>query len=334
MIKIKKFYLLTIGLLFLYSLFFFIVKNFFDVSVYYHPDSLHYILDSAVISHDVFNGFASINGKIYYLYVNLLNSELYLVIFLNIFYYSLNGFIFFNSLLSGLQKIKSFSEIIIIFILLYVCDLYMLHISSTPLKESLTYLLVSIISILIYNRRFYISAFFIIILFEIRYVSILYILPFITKKIFYFLLFIIFLFSYIYYEDILRKLHEFATVNTHSRSYDLIDNYSQEGYRGLIKRFIIWPFILYTGLYLYISFSIEFLFIFPGIFLKVIFILYRKSYLNFLSLYFLTGIIAAMAPGFTSFVRYSYPLIISSLLYCCLGVQEIKKNYYCCRTIY
>jgi hypothetical protein len=142
MFKLNRFTFLIFFFLFLYSLSFWVVKEFFGVGIYYHPDSLHYIRDSAVISTDLFTGDTSFNGKLFYLYTYFLDSNVYLIIILNIIYYSFTGLLFYNALNLSCYRNNSKSITLRLFILVYVCDLYMLHISSTPLKESISYLLV------------------------------------------------------------------------------------------------------------------------------------------------------------------------------------------------
>lgn len=325
---IKKKYIFTTFSSVFISLLFLIIKNIFGINFDYHPDSVHYLNDSNFLSSQIYQDPSSLIGKLYYVYVDLLKSNLFAIIALNILYFS----IIYNILFKFISiKFNSKRKRYKIFFILLCSDLYLLHFSTTPLKETIILFFLVIGVNYQYNNRNYLFYTTLITGLLFRPISILY--NFYAIKInlkSYFFIFILIIIIYNFPLDIIQNQFEASsTTSLHSRGFDKIPNFVEYGALGLIYRFILWPFIFYSGIFVLISPSFEYLFLIPGTLVKVFMILKYSSLKIIILLLMISGIFASIAPGFTSYTRYSYPLLFITMLLVFSDkyiLQSIKKN--------
>ena len=129
--------------------------------------------------------------------------------------------------------------------------------------------------------------------------------------------------------EILQIQFEASTVtDLRSRDFDKIPNFIDYGVYGLILRLLIWPFIFYTGLYVLISPSFEYIFLLPGVISKIYIIFRYGGIKNILMLYVASGLFAALAPGFTSYARYSYPLLFTCIIITLFDIRHRNNSVF------
>jgi len=94
------------------------------------------------------------------------------------------------------------------------------------------------------------------------------------------------------------------------RTFDNVHNFFELGLLGAIIRALIWPFLYLTGLFFIISPSIMYLPLALGsLFLQIWHIKQFGKLAVYFQIYLSMSILAFMVSGFTSFVRYTLPLL-------------------------
>ena len=279
----------------------------------FHPDANTYIVTS--------NGAASnfsiqdYLGNFFYVLVDLLNSEVWLLITFNIFIYSITNVALANFFKkhTGLHK----KQIWILF-LLVIFNPYRIHLSVHVLKDTL------IIFGMVYfftSSKIY-SWIFLLLSYSVSHRTVIYLVAILNKKNLIIIMIPIVFFISIQSEGFLSSiLSAKDQVNMTFRDFDKVPNFFELGVLGAIIRAIVWPFLYLTGIFFLLSPTIMYLPIAIGSFSLQFwhFKQYGRPVLCF-QVYLAMGILAFMVSGFTSFIRYTLPLLTI------LPILIIKKN--------
>ena len=114
------------------------------------------------------------------------------------------------------------------------------------------------------------------------------------------------------------------------QDYDTVPTFQDMGLFGDFLRFILWPGFLITGAFIITSpamFFIPIAFIgLPTIILILSSIKSSKFLIQLIKMYFSIGVIAYIMPGYTSFIRYSYPFISIVLVAIIIEAYKSKKE--------
>lgn len=294
--------------IFLFSIFFCLFtinfENLIGINLDFHPDSLFYIKRSLDITWQEFRP-----QFIYYYYVKFFSNK-EILISINIILYSLSN-LFIYTILSKIRnnfKYQFHFFILILFIFNPLRAHYAVHL----LKE--TILIFLLISFFYYKEKI-ISIFLLILGFFFRPAFIIYILIFVRNKdmrlkkytILIFISVLIFIFHF--YDAILYVIFQ-TNGNMQFRNFDNIQNFIDLGFQGQIIRSLIWPLLLISGSFSIFSPSIFFLpiAIYNFIYLISCFLI-SKDFRYFILLFFVISIFAFIVSGFTSFIRYTLPVL-------------------------
>jgi hypothetical protein len=279
----------------------------------FHPDANTYIVYSSgtIDSFSIQNYF----GGFFYILVDMMNSQIWLIITFNIFIYSITNVALANFFKknAGLHK----KQIWILF-LLVIFNPYRTHLSVQVLKDTL------IIFSLVYfftAHRIY-SWIFLLVAYSVSVRAVIYLTALLNKKNLIILIIPMVIFLLIQPEDFLpRVLSATDQVDMTFRGFDKVPNFFEFGLLGAIIRAIVWPFLFLTGLFFLISPALLYLPVAVGsIFLQFwSFKQYGRPAL-YLQVYLAMGILAFMVSGFTSFIRYTLPLLTI------LPILVIQKN--------
>lgn len=317
--------------IFVISFFSFLVFWFFERTIgigwYYHLDSFHYLSDYKLVLHQFENIEAvKILGKGYYIWVSIFNGEPRSIIFINGLFFSLTNIIIYRLHLLSLGGAEENLSIFIFFILL--CP-YRVHLATTPLKETILCLFLAlffwsavsgkVVAFLLANLT--------------RKAAILYTTVAIPSR-FVIPIFLVLVLGVIFFEPLRNISTASFTVNLQTRSWDVVPTFQEHGHLGNLIRFLVWPVLLVTGTYLLISPSALFLVIAVCQVLFISYLVRFKKPILPLNLYLGLGLIAVLAPGFSSYIRYAYPLMLMcyvigkpSATYCKLVQLIYKKNF-------
>ena len=279
----------------------------------FHPDANTYITISngAVSNFDVQSYF----GALFFALVDMMNSEVWMLITFNIFVYSITNVTLANFFKkhTGLHK----KQIWILF-LLVIFNPYRTHLSVHVLKDTL------IIFGMVYfftSSKIY-SWIFLLLSYSVSHRTVIYLVAILNKKNLIIIMIPIVFFISIQSEGFLSSiLSAKDQVNMTFRDFDKVPNFFELGVLGAIIRAIVWPFLYLTGIFFLLSPTIMYLPIAIGSFSLQFWHLkqYGRPVLCF-QVYLAMGILAFMVSGFTSFIRYTLPLLAI------LPILIIKKN--------
>jgi len=279
----------------------------------FHPDAVTYITRSngALTSF----GFQNYLGNFFYVLVDMMNSEVWLLITFNIFVYSITNAALANFFKknTGLHK----KQIWILF-LLVIFNPYRIHLSVHVLKDTL--IIFGMVYFFTSNKIY--SWIFLLFSFSVTQRSVIYLAALLNKKNLIIIMIPIVFFILMQQEGFLSSiLSTRGQVDMTFRNFDKVPNFFELGVLGAIIRAIVWPFLYLTGIFFLLSPAILYLPIAIGSFSLQFwhFMQYGKPALLF-QVYLAMGILAFMVSGFTSFIRYSLPLLTI------LPLLVIKKN--------
>jgi hypothetical protein len=274
----------------------------------YHQDSITYATSSietadAILAMEVWN---IANGGYYFIAAFFGQSVIIITIY-NMFIFAIT-----NVYLAKIHwKLACRGEKIVNYLLLLLLlNPYRVHLSTTILKDTTVILLLVLI---VYYRRFFIVWF--IPLFLIRIASILYLIALVPKKYWKYSIFMAALLIYFQSGIFIDRLDASNSVNLHSRSFDVIPTFQEYGYLGSVMRAILWPILVLTGAFAVVSPAFAYTIVAIGSVMNLIysFIVSRRHPVVFY-VYVPMAIFAVLAPGFTSYIRYVYPLVVLSPL--------------------
>lgn len=283
----------------------------------YHVDSVTYATDSfETVSAILDQGITAMPNSGYYFIAAFLDQNITAITVYNIIVFS-----FTNILIAKLHWDCNFSEkkIITLSLLLLLLNPYRIHLASTLLKDTT---IIFLFVLFIYKAKyFWIS---LIPLFLIRIASTIYLIALVPMKYWKYFILLLVVLIVSYPDALITQLDDSNAIDMRIRDFDTIPTFQEHGYLGSIVRGVAWPLLAITGAFVFISPAFAFIFVSVGCVMNIIYswLMMKKSpiALNILAPMF---IFAVLAPGFTSYIRYVYPLIIIAPL---LLLKEHKKQ--------
>lgn len=308
----------------LFSLFSLLSLRLIGIDWDYHVDSVTYIETSSVVAQAIYSGGSPLNLG-YFLLVDFLGSSQGLVVAFNIFIYSLTNYFscFF------LRNLPLNRSSLLIISLAFWFSPYRVYLSTTLLKDTLIiflllFLYFPYLSELNYRRFLSLNScasFLVLIIVRLQSISYLLLslrlrlsprnlLLLISSTLLAFLLLQTYLQS-----SIFTVIEAASTTDMSFREYDSVPSFASYGIIGSFLRMLIWPFLVSTGAFIFLSPSFQFLFVALGsfCFLYASFLCVKRYYVTIYS-YALLALTASITTGFTSFVRYSLPIQCISYL--------------------
>lgn len=278
------------------------MESVFGINWDYHPDSIYYIENSASIA----SGLSHLNiiNNLYYYIVNLFDSNITSLTYLNSILYIITNNIIYKTYKKNNLDCNKIEKTIILLIIL---NPYRAHLAIHVLKDTLVIFLFILAAA--EGVKFKLPAF--ILLVSTRMASIIYYFPYILRKLNYKLVFFLMTMIVIYiYQNHNSGLFNLQPVDMRFRDFDNVPNFMDQGFLGAILRFITWPLLLISGCFIFFMPNIL---VIPIAFSSVLIqiwslIKYRKLYFN-ISIIITIGIFAFLVTGFTSFIRYTLPLL-------------------------
>ena len=286
------------------SLFVLLLERLFGIGWDFHPDARTYIeLSSGSLS--LLRLDNMMLGSWFYIVVDFFNSNIDALIAFNVLIYSITNVGIANFFYKHTGRDQK--QITLLLFLLVIFNPYRLHLSVQVLKD--TIIIFGMVYFLI-SKRFSWLYFIISFLFSLR--SAMYLIAVIKRRNFIVVLLLIssFLYWYMGIDGVLSILSAEDQVNMTFRQFDSVPNFFEFGYVGAILRAIIWPFFYLTGVFIFFSPSIMYLPIAMGsFFLQVWHLKQYRGYAFYFQIYVAMGVMAFMVSGFTSYIRYTLPLI-------------------------
>jgi hypothetical protein len=294
------------------------LERFVGIGWDFHPDSVHYSKNSIYIANGLFErGFLSwFNGGYYYI-MYLLNQDVFNVTLYNLILYALT-----NVFISKMHWEARSNYVISIALLLLLLNPYRIHLATTMLKDTTMIFLAILI---FYRLRFAIILIMPTIM--IRMASLFYFIAWFKPRSIKYIIFIGICAFVAFPDPIIAQLDSSGSIDLKTRDFDNIPSFQEYGYLGSVIRGIVWPLLALSGLFVFISPAFAYIFVALGCFMNIIYTytIYKKPPI-LLRIFIPMAIIAILAPGFTSFIRYVYPLIIVTPLLMGLDFLKLKKE--------
>jgi hypothetical protein len=190
----------------------------------------------------------------------------------------------------------------------FIFNPYRLHLSTTLLKETIIIFLLT----LIFEFSFRIKLLPLGLIFIWRFASLFYLTLLLPKRLYLVIWFLLLGFACFNFEYV----HEFAKnqdmADMQFRDFDLVPAFKEYGFNGTLLRMFAWPLFALSGFYFIISPSV---FFFPLVVGSIasLFVTYscvsRLKFFNWFQIFTVLSCFAYFATGFTTYLRYVYPII-------------------------
>ncbi len=286
----------------------------------FHPDAVTYMTTSKDRVAELLSSGPSlkvfINNGHYFLSALLLQNRL-LVTGLNVFVFAVTNVIFFRLHKRVLPNLKGFVSFLLLAALLF--NPYRVHLATTVLKDTLIiFFLVGVLC----SRWAQLP--FVGLLICWRQAALLYLTLRIPRKVLAALVFVCFAAAFLYWGRFSAFLLEYNNLNLSFRKFDMVPSLAKLGAVGIVLRVLLWPVVAISGAFFFFSPTLPF---FP-LFLGSVFALFYnyKVYRSFSvhwAVFLPIAFIAAVTPGFTTYYRYAFPMLVCLPLY--LGRCEVRS---------
>ncbi len=270
----------------------------------FHPDAITYVTISNSVAEHIYDSPLAIMNNAHYLWVSFLGSSVGLVIACNIFFWGITNTILYNSLV---DKVKAKGSYFLwgIFII-FLFSPYRMHLSTTILKDTIIFLLLSCI----FSLRNKLLP--IVFLCMWRLASIFYLINLFSRRLLICTVFFGLIATYFSFDFIFEYAVKLDEADMQFRDFDVVPAFKEYGFGGTLLRMLLWPVIALTGAYAVISPSV---FFFPlaigsiSSFMLSLIIVSRFNFFSYAQIFLGMAFFAFFATGFTTFLRYVYPLI-------------------------
>jgi hypothetical protein len=303
------------------------IENLVGIHWDFHPDAITYTSDSfEMVGNLLDSGFFASFNNFYYFVATILQQNVILLVTLNVIVYALTNI----SIFIYVKKIAEFNNVkfnlkLMLFLACILFMPYRLHLAVHVLKDTLIiFFLIQLLSKSKVNLL--VNGFFIA---GLRLFSLLYLSVLIKKKYFYMGAFLVGIVVIFTNQQIIELIESRNDVDMTFREFDIVPNFVTYGLFGSLVRAILWPIFAFTGTYLLLSPSIAFVPIAIGSMAMCIvsYWAYKIPAINFQSL-IIFGIIAMLTSGFTTYIRYCFPLLILAPILQFKAYAETQNSMY------
>lgn len=287
----------------------FLIERAVGIGWDFHPDAITYTQKYHETVLSIFQRPYLVVNHFYYLVAYMFNGSLWALTSLNVFFYAITNIVMVRYYRNKYAKytVSGF----ILFVVFVVFNPYRLHLSTHVLKDTFI-IFFTVILFCKWNSIYR----YIVILFLMffRVAGIMYISAIVNfnkiKNLWLLVFFAAFFISFFggYLFDFIDRQN---ATNMVFRDFDQIPTFQEYGWYGTFIRASVWPAITMTGTFSALSPALAYIAVSVGIIMSQIWSLisYRKLMFPY-QIYFVLGFISMLAPGYTSFMRYSVPLII------------------------
>lgn len=306
------------------ALFMLVIENLVGINWNFHPDAVTYTTYSfEMVDNLIEADFIASFNNFYYIVAAVFQQDVAALITLNIFIYGLTNvmiFIYVNRIATKYKLI--FNTKLIIFLACILFMPYRLHLAVHVLKD--TFIIFFLLGLLSKNMFVRASSIFFIV--GLRLFSFVYMTIFLKKKYFYTVALLAGTYAAYISQESIDLIERTNDVDMAFREFDQVPNFSAYGVLGTIFRLILWPLLAFTGGYLILSPSIAFAPLSIGSMAICIITWwsYKKLAIN-IPAFIIFGLIAVLTTGFTTYIRYCFPLLILVPL---LQFNDFAKSQY------
>lgn len=302
------------------ALIFLLLERLVGIDWDFHPDSVTYATTSLMVADNIRqSGMVGLPNNAYYLIAAFFDESIFLITTYNLVLFSLTNILIAKA---HWQFRPTSQGKITFFLLILLFNPYRIHLATTMLKDtSIIFLLVLVAS----SIRF--SFFAWLPLFLLRVMSLVYGLALLKIRHIKFLIFPAFLVILFFSGQIQEQLISSNETEMQFRDFDIVPSFAELGLLGLILRSFLWPMFVLSGSFILVSPSIAYFPVSLGCITTQIYCFrFFKMPGYTLGIFIPMVLLAAVVTGFTSYIRYVYPLTIIIPLIMMRDSFEKHKN--------
>lgn len=278
----------------------------------YHPDSVTYAtMSGEVVTAIINNNYSQFINSSYYFWAYAFGMNIEILTSLNIIMFSATNviiYVFHKKYINILEL----NHVSVFIILLLILNPYRIHLSTTILKDTSIILLVCMIVASRIRASIWIAP----ILISLRVAALFYMTITLKRKHLIAILFIGLLITGVYSDNLTQVLLDFNSSEMQLREFDTVPTFQDMGILGVLARAITWPIFAVSGVFVVISPAPAFIPIAVGVIMTQIYCYYSIGRFSFpLSVFVPMALFAALVTGYTSYVRYVYPLLVALPLF-------------------
>lgn len=273
----------------------------------FHPDSVTYAtMSGEVVTTIINNNYSQFFNNSYYFWAYAFGMNVEILTALNMIMFSVTNVIIyvFHRKYMNMMQINHVSVYVLCFILL---NPYRLHLSTTILKDTSIILLVCVAVVWRIRATIWILP----ILMSVRIAALFYMPVYLKRKQLIALFVISIAISGIFSDTLIQVLLDFNSSEMQLREFDTIPTFQSIGILGVLARAITWPIFAVTGVFAVISPAPAFFPVAVGSIMNQLYCYFTIKRISFpLSVFVPMAIFGALVTGYTSYVRYIYPLLV------------------------
>tara|TARA_B100000212_G_scaffold269557_1_gene208935 strand:+ start:9808 stop:10794 length:987 start_codon:yes stop_codon:yes gene_type:complete len=299
------------------------LENLIGIGWDFHPDAKHYLENANYFASKVYkskNFFLFINTG-YYLFVDFLKSNLFVIAFFNVLFYLVTNLLIFSKYKNFCMKNNY--KINLLLFLLIALNPYKMHLSIHVLKDTFIIFLIVLTS---FKIKYFLPILFLP-LTSLRTIAGGYFTVFIEKKYYRLIIFISFPLIILNLDNIISGINFYNSQIMQLRNFDSVPTFQSFGILGSLMRAALWPFLLFYGIFALISPAPLYVPVAIGIWMELYFRFKRNLSIKPLNItYLLLFLLAIAVTGFTAYIRYSLPILTLDLISRLSSPQLMSKN--------
>jgi hypothetical protein len=306
------------------SIFTLLIERSVGIGWDYHPDAVTYVTTSAEVSNVIFNNnILQIFNNAYYVWAYMFNQNIYTLTTINIIIFSLTNVWIFSYHKKNADKFRSKAGIAYFSLFVIMMNPYRLHLSTTILKDTM------IIGLLVFMTvsKIRYSGIIFPIIFAFRVASAFYLAVHLRRNQLIIVLIVSMMIAAVYSNLLIETLLQFNSADMQMREYDTIPKFQNLGLIGVFARAVVWPILATTGLFAVVSPAAAFFPVALGSIANQFYCYINHRRLAFpLAIFVPMAIFGALVTGYTSYIRYIYPLLIVLPIVATRNYVSVKQS--------
>lgn len=302
-----------------------LMERLFEIGVFFHPDSRTYLVETPLYWETIKQDPLFVFNNGYFVLTYFVSQKASVLIMINMIAFAVTNIFLLNKFndhklqVAGVTKSTLFYSSFLFFLVIY--NPYRLHLSVHVLKDSL--ILLFLVLLFVAPKRSKIIWFAQLLL--LRIFSLSYLILFLKGRMLYWFLFFLAIIIIVFGDNVSNFFLEWNDKDLNFREGVRVPSFQGLGMIGVVIRMIVWPILMLTGFFIFLTPSLLLLPIAFGSFvLQIWSLVYLKRPAVTLSAFGLLALIAGLVPGFTSYQRYCLPII--TLLPILLLTSKIPKS--------
>jgi hypothetical protein len=279
------------------------IERAIGISWDYHPDAVTYVTLSSKFISEIAEPPLFIFNRIHYALMYGLRESVVAMTALNMLVLAFTNVLIFHALK---ERIAQQSAWVLVLFLVFLLNPYRLHLATTVLKDTL---IIFCLALVLTQRAWWAWA---VPLLMWRVAALMYLSTVLPKRWLIAATLAVLALLVVNLPVVLEFAQSANNTNMRFRTYDEMPNFADLGLAGTVLRMLVWPLMSVTGVFVFFSSSWLFMPVALGALVSLaltVVLTQRFSPWPWLAVYTSMAAFAFFASGFTTYIRYVYPLI-------------------------